>query len=61
MKNCPECNKKNTVTVMDKGLRFVFRAVIQNNRYQCFECKITWRAKTPDYFQELKGPIPREN
>lgn len=44
---CPMCGKYDRVEVYDRGLKWLWRWVVRNNRFLCRRCRVTWRRRRP--------------
>jgi hypothetical protein len=51
--SCPECSKNDYVYVVDKGIKFLYRLLLRNNRFACGNCKITWRKNDEMHTERL--------
>jgi len=52
---CPHCSEKYDIKIRDKGLKWILRALMGNNRYCCLSCNATWRGRFPSYWEMMRG------
>jgi transposase-like protein len=50
---CPQCGSA-LVKIIDRGIKYYLRKILNDNRYICLGCNVTWREKNPERYLNIR-------
>jgi hypothetical protein len=55
---CPRCGVEDHVRIHDRGIMFLLRLLLANNRFSCLRCGSVWRRTDPEGY--TPAPVREE-